>query len=193
MNNQTTATYSTNDPAGQVPPGGPNLLGGKFLTFFLAGEEYGLEILKVQEIIGLMAITPVPGTPPYLLGVINLRGKLIPVLDIRLKFGIEAQESRKENCIIVVEVQSHKVGVVVDSVSEVLDIAPEDVEAAPSFGSQVDTSFIMGVGKTDDKVRLLLDIDRVLSSTDLVQVQAAGEGQKPEKVEKGASAKKTTD
>jgi purine-binding chemotaxis protein CheW len=136
---------------------------GKYLTFVLAGEEYGLEILKVREIIGLMSITAVPRTPEFVKGVINLRGKVIPVIDLRLKFAMDEAEHTEETCIIVVQVDSIEVGVLVDKVSEVLDIDGGDIEDAPSFGTEVDTEFILGMGKANDRVTILLDIARVLT------------------------------
>jgi purine-binding chemotaxis protein CheW len=141
--------------------------GGQYLTFFLGPEEYGLEILTVQEIIGLMSITPVPRTPEYIRGVINLRGKVIPVIELRKKFGMEAVEQTDETCIIVVQVKGVSVGLVVDRVSEVTDIESDAVEDAPSFGSEVDTDYILGIGKSEERVRMLLDIDRVLDVEDL--------------------------
>jgi purine-binding chemotaxis protein CheW len=149
--------------------------GGKFLTFFLGAEEYGIEILKVQEIFGIMGITPVPRTPHFIRGVINLRGKVITVVDLRLKFGMPAQEQSAETCIIVVHAAGAEMGVVVDKVSEVLDIAATEIEDAPSFGADVDTDYILGIGKAAGRVRLLLDIDKVLSSQDVVEIQARGE------------------
>ena len=147
------------------------VLGGKFLTFFLAGEEYGIEILRVQEIIGIMPVTCVPGTPDYICGIINLRGKIIPIVDIRKKFGMEAKEYNSETCIIVVNVQGMEAGAVVDRVSEVIYIADEDIEPAPSFGKDVNIDFILGIGKSQSKVKILLDIDRVVSSDHLLQLQ----------------------
>lgn len=141
--------------------------GGKFLTFFLAGEEYGLEILKVQEIIGMMEITPVPRTPEHIRGVINLRGKVIPIVDLRLKFGMEGAERTSETCIIVVEANRRQTGIVVDQVSEVLDILSEEIEDAPAFGADVRTDYILGIGKSEGHVKLLLDIDRVLGEDGL--------------------------
>jgi purine-binding chemotaxis protein CheW len=143
--------------------------GGKFLTFFLAAEEYGIAILKVHEIIGMMAITGVPRTPEYVRGVINLRGKVIPIVDLRLKFGMPAKDQTAETCIIVVTVQGVEVGIVVDRVSEVLNIVGQDIEHAPSFGAEVDTDFILGIGKSQGKVRLLLDIDRVLTKAEITE------------------------
>jgi purine-binding chemotaxis protein CheW len=144
--------------------------GGKFLTFFLAGEEYGLEILKVHEIIGMLPITRVPRTPEFIRGVINLRGRVIPIVDLRRKFGMAHEEAAQETCIIVVQVQGVSIGIVVDKVSEVASITDSEIEATPSFGADVPTDFLLGLGKSGDRVRLLLDIERVLSSTDLHQV-----------------------
>lgn len=152
---------------------------GKYLTFRLAAEEYGLEILKVREIIGLMNITQVPRTPDYIRGVINLRGKVIPVLDLRNKFGMGVTEDTEETCIIVVEVnlegESVMMGTVVDAVSEVLDIQKDEIADAPAFGTDVDTKFILGIGKVKDEVKILLDIDEVLTAADLTTLQSAGD------------------
>jgi len=143
---------------------------GKYLTFALANEEYGLEILKVRELIGYMEITAVPQTPAYVRGVINLRGQVIPVIDLRAKFGMETTERTEETCIIVVETghgdRSFSTGIVVDHVEEVLDIAGEDIEAPPQFGSAVNTDFILGMGKIGETVKILLDIDMVLAGDD---------------------------
>ncbi len=145
--------------------------GGKFLTFFLAKEEYGIEILKVQEIIGVMAITPVPRTPDHLRGVINLRGKIIPVVDLRLKLGLPAAEG--QTCIIVVRARGLEIGITVDQVSEVANIADKDIEPVPAFGNGVATEDLLGIGKTGGRVRLLLDIDRILSNQDVADLRAA--------------------
>lgn len=153
---------------------------GKYLTFALGGEEYGLEILKVREIIGLMDITVVPRTPSFVRGVINLRGKIIPVVDLRVKFGMEAIENTEETCIIVVEVtrnsKSIEMGILVDKVSEVLDIQGEEIEGPPSFGSGFDASFIMGMAKAKDSVKILLNIDAVLSSEEVMELSASSAG-----------------
>lgn len=146
---------------------------GKYLTFFLGGEEYGLEILKVREIIGIMDITAVPRTPSFVKGVINLRGKVIPVVDLRAKFNMETAARTEETCIIVVDVGDVEMGVMVDKVSEVLNIAAENIEDAPSFGVDVDTNFILGMGKSNGKVTILLDISRVLTGQDLASLAAA--------------------
>jgi purine-binding chemotaxis protein CheW len=144
--------------------------GGKYLTFVLDQEEYGLEILKVREIIGMMDITTVPQTPDFVKGVVNLRGKVIPVVDLRLKFGMNEVEATQETCIIVVEVGGVQMGIVVDTVSEVLDIEESAIEDPPRFGTQVDTAFIRGMGKVDKRVKILLDIEKVLSSEELVMM-----------------------
>ncbi len=144
---------------------------GKFLTFVLGNEEYGIEILKVREIIGIMEITPVPQTPDYMKGVINLRGKVIPVIDLRLNFSMPEVEHTKETCIIVAEVGTAQVGIIVDSVSEVTDIKGEDIEEAPNFGQEIDTRFIMGLGKTKKKIIILLDIEKVLTTEELKLVE----------------------
>jgi len=145
-------------------------LDGKYLTFVLAEEEYGLEILKVREIIGMMDITTVPRTPGYVKGVINLRGKVIPVVDLRLKFGMAEAEHTDETCIIVVHVEGIEMGIIVDRVSEVLDIRGEDIDDAPSFGSGVTTDFILGMGKADGRVTILLDISKVLKREEVAEL-----------------------
>ncbi len=167
------ATETIQRPAAQDSGRNGYTRGGKFLTFFLAGEEYGLEILKVQEIIGMMDVTPVPRTPEHIQGVINLRGKVIPIMDLRQKFGMERSERTSETCIIVVEANRVQTGIVVDQVSEVLDIAGEEIEDAPTFGADVRVDYILGIGKTQERVRLLLDIDRVLGDGDLQELAAS--------------------
>ncbi len=141
-------------------------LAGKYLTFFLAGEEYGIEILKVQEIIGTMPITRVPRTPPYTRGVINLRGKIIPIIDLRLRFRMSAAEQTDETCIVVVRSAGVVMGLIVDRVSDVLAVAADQIDDVPSFGIDIDTDFLLGIGKSEGKVKLLLDIDRVLARGD---------------------------
>jgi len=141
--------------------------GGKFLTFFLSSEEYGIEILKVQEIIGVMPITPIPRTPSFIKGVINLRGRIIPIIDLRLKLSMAEVKHTDETCFIVVKAHDMHMGIVVDKVSEVLNIESENVEDAPSMGQEIDTEYILGIGKAAGKVKLLLDIDKVLSDKDL--------------------------
>lgn len=141
--------------------------GGKYLTFALGKEEYGLEILKVREIIGFMDITAVPRTPSYVRGVINLRGQVISVMDLRAKFQMESAKASEQTCIIVVEIKQGgrklSTGIIVDRVSEVLDIAEANIEEPPSFGASVETDFILGMGKIGSSVKILLDIDKVIS------------------------------
>jgi len=155
-------------------------LAGKYLTFRLADEEYGLEILKVQEIIQMQTITRVPRTPAYVRGVINLRGKVIPVVDLRLKFGLNSIEDTDRTCIIVVQIRQADVvvimGIIIDEVREVLDISGDNIEDAPDFGAQIDTEFIMGMGKIGQSVKILLDIDKVLSAAELKSVARMGAG-----------------
>ncbi len=144
---------------------------GKYLTFALNAEEYGLEILKVREIIGYMEVTAVPQTPHFVKGVINLRGQVIPVVDLRAKFGMETTDVTEQTCIIVVEIDqgecTFSTGIVVDHVQEVLDIEGQSIEDAPQFGSSVNTDFISGMGKIGDSVKILLDIDKVLVGSQL--------------------------
>lgn len=154
---------------------GTKSLEGKYLTFHLADEEYGIEILKVIEIIGMIDITYVPRTPEFVKGVINLRGKVIPVVDLRLKFGLPEAEHTKETCVVVVDIDGSLMGIIVDAVSEVLDIAGADIEPAPGFGSKLDTSFILGMGKTSGRVSILLDIARIMSTDELTLVEQLGE------------------
>jgi len=150
---------------------------GKYLTFTLASEDYGIGILKVKEIIGIMAITTVPQTPDYVKGVINLRGKVIPVIDLRLKFAMEDMAYTERTCIIVVEISGggNKImmGILVDSVSEVLNIKSSDIEDTPNFGSQLNTDYILGMAKMGERVKILLDINRVLSDAEFAAVSVA--------------------
>ncbi|MDR2200075.1 MAG: chemotaxis protein CheW [Deltaproteobacteria bacterium] len=144
---------------------------GKYLTFQLAGEGYGIGILKVREIIGMLPVTPVPQTPHFLKGVINLRGQVIPVVDLRLKFNLPEEEYTERTSIIVVEVKglagNIPIGIVVDTVSEVINIQAHEIEPAPAFGSTIDMNFILGMAKTADGVKILLNIDLVLSAEEL--------------------------
>jgi purine-binding chemotaxis protein CheW len=145
---------------------------GKFLTFSLANEEYGIGILKVREIIGMMPIRTVPQTPGFVKGVINLRGKVIPVVDLRLKFSMSETEYTDRSSIIVVDVAVDPakfihIGIVVDYVSEVVNIKADEIEAAPAFGSRLNTEYILGMAKIGKGVKILLDIDRILAGEDL--------------------------
>ena len=144
---------------------------GKYLTFTLAKEEYGIGILKIKEIIGMIPITSVPQTPEFIKGVINLRGKVIPVMDLRLRFGMDTIEFTERTCIIVVEIEGLSgtviIGIVVDSVSEVLNIKGDGIEDAPTFGAKLNTEYIFGMAKMEGGVKILLDIDRVLSAAEV--------------------------
>jgi len=148
---------------------------GKYLTFVLADEAYGLEILKVREIIKLMDITAVPRTPEYVNGVINLRGKVIPIVDLRLKFGLDETERTDRTCIIVVDVGQLEMGIIVDEVSEVLAIAADEIEDTPTFGTDVDTQFILGMGKCEGSVKILLDIEKVLVASEVATLAELAE------------------
>lgn len=176
----------------------------KFLTFTLGDEEYGQEILRVREIIGMIDITPLPQTPEYVNGVINLRGKIIPVIELRVKFGMPSVAYTEETCIIVVEVtdvgnaeEQFHMGVIVDSVSEVLDILKSQIEPAPQFGCTVNTEYILGMGKIQgkdkgknkgkDKVIILLDMNKVLTQSEL-ELLSSSNGSKELEVEASADA-----
>jgi len=139
---------------------------GKYLTFALGKEEYGIEILKVREIIGYMTITVIPQMPNYVKGIINLRGQVIPVVDLRSRFGMENKEITDQSCIIVVDIhqsgRSFFAGLAVDHVQEVLNIENGNIDDAPQFGTDVNTDFLLGIGKAGSAIKLLLDIDRVL-------------------------------
>lgn len=150
---------------------------GKYLTFFLASEEYGVEILKVQEIIGRMPITPVPLTSRHIRGVINLRGNIHPIMDLNIKFGMDQTEITDETCIIVIKTSKMMMGILVDKVSEVVNVASGDIEDTPSFGADVNPEYLLGVGKTGGRVRLLLDIEKVITASDIVNMKKAAGGE----------------
>jgi purine-binding chemotaxis protein CheW len=144
---------------------------GKYLTFQLASEEFGIKVLKVREIMGLQEITAVPQTPCHVKGVINLRGKVVPVVDLRLKFGLAAAEYTQRTCIIVTQVQGESgpvlIGIVVDGVSEVLNLTSQEIEDTPDFGDDAGVAYLLGMAKVKGKVKILLDIDHVLSTQEL--------------------------
>ncbi len=150
---------------------------GKYLTFSMADEEYGIGILKIKEIIGMMPITTVPQTPEFVKGVINLRGKVIPVIDLRLRFGMESIDYTERTCIVVVEIEGSKmtvqIGIVVDAVSEVLNVNGEDIEDTPAFGTKLDTEYILGMAKMEGGVKILLDIDKVLNAEEISILEQA--------------------
>jgi len=142
-------------------------LAGKYLTVVLAEEAYGIAVLKVREIIRLQKITPVPQMPDFVKGVINLRGRVIPVIDLRTKFGLQAQFAER-TCVVVVQValaqgSSVQMGLIVDSVEEVANLTGEEIEPTPDFGTRIDTSYILGMAKIKGQVKTLLDIDRVVA------------------------------
>lgn len=135
---------------------------GQYLTFSLGDEEYGIEILRVQEIKGYSAVTSIPNTPRYIKGVMNLRGTVVPVLDLRLKLGMPDAEYNRFTVVIMVTVGARVVGLVVDAVSDVFDVAAADVVPAPEMGAGVDTSFLTGMAKSEERLISLLAIDRIV-------------------------------
>lgn len=143
----------------------------KYLTFSLGGEEYGISILSIREIIGMIPVTSVPQSPPYVKGVVNLRGKVIPVIDLRKKFAMESIDYTERTCIIVVEMELGTgvvlIGIIVDSVSEVLNIRADEVEPTPTFGARLTTDYILGLAKMEGGVKILLDMDKVLGAMDV--------------------------
>jgi len=149
---------------------------GKYLIFQLADEEFGIRVLKVREIMGVQEITAVPQTPAFVKGVINLRGKVIPVVDLRLKFGLPEIEYTQRTCIIVVQAERESgavlMGIVVDGVAEVLNLAGSDIEDTPDFGHGADASYLLGMAKVKGRVKILLDIDQVLAGQELLGVSA---------------------
>lgn len=153
--------------------------GGKYLTFTMGDEEYGISILKIKEIIGMMPITTVPQTPEFVKGVINLRGKVIPVIDLRLRFSMEAIPYTERTCIIVIEIEGEEntvlTGIVVDSVSEVLNIKDKEIEDTPTFGINMNTEYILGVAKMENSVKILLDINKVLNGDEIKNLEEAAE------------------
>jgi len=173
-----TQTTNTTRPSVRTDQGNHD----KFLTFCLGQEEYGLPILVVREIIGLIEVTPLPQTPSYVKGVINLRGKIIPVIELRAKFGLPTVAYTKETCILVVEVvgdgdaSSFQLGIIVDAVREVVDISRDSIEPPPRFGSSIPISAIQGMGKIKDKVVILLDINSVGCTPELERVSAEADG-----------------
>ncbi len=155
-----------------------NARSGKYLTFVLGNESFGIPVLKVREIIKRVAITVVPQMPSYIKGVINLRGKIIPVMDLRLRFGVGSDNTDENNCIIVVQITNAdgiaiQMGLVVDAVEEVANIAANEIEDTPDFCCQVDTAYLCGMAKIKGAVKTLLDIDRVLGNETLQKVAGA--------------------
>lgn len=147
---------------------------GKYLVFHLGAEEFAIQVQKVREIMGVQEITQVPQTPVYVKGVINLRGKVIPVVDLRLKFALPSIEYTQRTCIVVVQVEGERgpmmMGIVVDGVAEVIHVAAADVEDTPSFGADISLTYVLGLAKLKGKVRILLDIDRVMNAGELAHI-----------------------
>lgn len=163
-------------PANDTAAAQADARAGKYLTFQLSNEEFGIRVLKVREIMGIQEITAVPQTPSHIKGVINLRGKVVPVIDLRLKFGLAAADYTQRTCIIVTQVQGDSgavlMGIVVDGVSEVLNLTGAEIEDTPDFGEEISGGYLLGMAKVKGKVKILLDIDRVLSTQDMHNLNA---------------------
>jgi len=180
--------------AGCAPPvrintdvsAGADARAGKYLAFHLNGEEFAIQVQKVREIMGVLDITPVPGTPIYVKGVLNLRGKVIPVVDLRLKFGMPPADYDQRTCIVVVQIAGSQgpmlMGVVVDSVAEVLQAAAADIEDAPSFGQDVQIPYLLGLAKIKGEVKILLDIDQVMMERELTRMNLTGCQEAPRQI-----------
>ncbi len=145
--------------------------GNQYVTFSLGDEEYGVDILKVQEIIGLTAITRVPYLPDFIKGVINLRGIVVPVVDLRLRFGLEMVDYNDRTCVIIVKLGERITGMIVDAVSEVISIPKEMIDPPPSFGTRIRTDFIEGMGKVDKRLLILLNVERLLTEVELKAIE----------------------
>ncbi|MBF0101334.1 MAG: purine-binding chemotaxis protein CheW [Desulfobacterales bacterium] len=141
--------------------------GGKLLTFQLGRQEYGIQILEAREVVGLLRIDPVPKTPHFMKGVINLRGKIIPVIDLRAKFGMAEVESTKETCIVVADIQGRLTGIIVDFLVGVLTIEPDEFEETPELGQYIRTDFMIGMAKLDNRVVIVLNLKAILSNDEL--------------------------
>lgn len=140
---------------------------GKYLTFLLDGESYAIPVLKIREIIRLTRIRGVPGLPPYIRGVLNLRGKIIPVMDLGVRFGLPASVETDQTCIVVAQVRTQEdgpmaMGLIVDAVEEVVNLAEGDIEETPDFGTQISTDYLLGMAKLKGAVKMLLDLDKVV-------------------------------
>ena len=144
---------------------------GKFLTFILGNEEYGIEIRNVTEIIGIQSITDLPDTPSFVKGVINLRGKVIPLIDVRLRFNFDEKEYDDRTCIIVVNIENMSVGLIVDTVSEVMEITEGDIEPPPKVNNRAGSRYIKGLGKVGEEVKILLDTHKLLFGDEIEQIK----------------------
>ena len=149
------------------------MAGGEFLTFTLGREEYGIEILKVQEIRGYEAVTRIANAPEYIKGVINLRGIIVPIVDMRIKFNLGEPEYTQFTVVIILNVAGRVVGMVVDSVSDVLTLKAEEVRPAPEFGVTLDTQYIIGLGTLESRMLILMDIEKLMSSGDMALIEQA--------------------
>jgi purine-binding chemotaxis protein CheW len=166
---------TTTQAAGSAPvhQQGSQMNCNEFLTFRLGAEEYGLEILKVQEIRGYDAVTTIANTPEFIKGVINLRGAIVPIVDLRIKFNLGKVEYDQFTVVIILNLSNRVVGMVVDSVSDVLALTPEQIRSAPEFGSAVDTRYVTGIGALDERMLILVDIERLMSSAEMALVDAS--------------------
>ena len=150
-----------------------NAGGSEFLTFTLGKEEYGIDILKVQEIRGYDAVTAIANTPEFIKGVINLRGIIVPIVDMRIKFHLGNAEYNQFTVVIILNVANRVVGMVVDGVSDVITLTPDQIKAAPEFGSTIDTQYVMGLGTVDDRMLILVDIEKLMTSQDMELMEKA--------------------
>ncbi|HUW50127.1 MAG TPA: chemotaxis protein CheW [Sulfuricella sp.] len=160
---------STQDVASSKVTAGVN----EFLTFTLGHEEYGMEITKVQEIRGYDAVTKLANTPDFLKGITNLRGIIVPIIDMRIKFNMEHAEYNDLTVVIIINVAHRVVGMVVDGVSDVITLSQDQVKPAPEFGGAIDTKYVMGIGAVDDRMLILVDIEKLMSSEDMDLVETA--------------------
>lgn len=165
MNELVAATESTN-----LATSGKDLAGSQYLTFRLDKETYGVEILKVQEIRGWSEPTQIPNAPEFIRGVMNLRGAIVPILDLRSRFHMDETKFTQHTVVIVVNVQNRTVGMIVDGVSDVVDLDEDSVKAAPDFGTSIDASFIHGLSDVDGTMVILLNVDAMLESCELIQI-----------------------
>ena len=155
-------------PAQEAPAGGHQAVSNnEFLTFTLGKEEYGIDILRVQEIRGYDAVTAIANTPPFIKGVINLRGVIVPIVDMRIKFNLGNVEYNQFTVVIILNLSHRVVGMVVDGVSDVITLTHEQIKAAPEFSSSLDTQYIMGLGAVDQRMIILMDIEKLMSSRDM--------------------------
>jgi purine-binding chemotaxis protein CheW len=152
---------------------GTSTTDNEFLTFTLGKEEYGIDILKVQEIRGYDAVTAIANTPEFIKGVINLRGIIVPIVDMRIKFHLGKVEYDQFTVVIILNVANRVVGMVVDGVSDVITLNPDQIKAAPEFGSAIDTQYVMGLGTVDERMLILVDIERLMTSSDMELMEAA--------------------